>query len=75
MALSVACLVITTVVSKVFDRAVNVLAEDFGILPTLSIRSLVTSQEEILQPTLLVIAGMALWQCQRARRRCDPVRA
>lgn len=68
MALSVAVFVVTMVVSKVFDRSINLLAEDFAIVTPLVVHALVAAQEEILELSLPVIAGIALWQHGRTRR-------
>lgn len=60
--ITIAVFVVTLVVSKVLDRSINVLAEDFQIYSSFSIKALVSSFEEILELALPVLAGVAFIQ-------------
>ena len=61
LAITVLCFFVTMIVSKVFDRSINVLAEDFDLHVTLSAKALVSVLEESLELclTLLAVIGMA----------------
>lgn len=61
VAATTACFVLVLVVSKVLDRSVNVLAEDFQVVTSQDVHALVSSLEEILElglPLLAVLGGL-----------------
>ncbi|RZL08428.1 MAG: hypothetical protein EOP40_13145 [Rubrivivax sp.] len=62
VAITVACFLGTLVASKVFDRLINILAEDYQLVVTPGIDSIVTALEEILELGLPVLAATALLQ-------------
>lgn len=51
----------TMVVSKILDRAINLLAEDWGIHTSDSILALVSALEESIELSLPLIAAYGLW--------------
>jgi hypothetical protein len=57
-----ACFIATMVVSKVFDRSINILAEDFGMRFSQEVDSFVTSFEETLELFLPLLAVLGLAQ-------------
>lgn len=57
--------VLTLVASKILDRSVDILAEDFGVVLLQSTRALMTALEELLELSLPVLAGLALAQYRR----------
>lgn len=67
VACSIALFFITMVISKVLDRSINVLAEDFGISSSASVLALVSALEETVELALPVMAGLARWQYLRLR--------
>lgn len=68
VACSIALFFITMAISKVLDRSINVLAEDFGIASSASVLALVSALEETVELSLPVMAGLARWQYLRLRR-------
>jgi hypothetical protein len=62
VAITLACFLATLVVSKVFDRSIAILAEDYHVIVTPSIDSIVTALEELLELGLPVIAATGLLQ-------------
>jgi hypothetical protein len=66
--ITVAIFIATMVVSKVFDRSVNILAEDYGIATPLSINALVAAVEEISELSLPFVAAIGFFQHRRATR-------
>lgn len=62
VAITLACFVVTLVASKVFDRSIAILAEDYHLIVTPSIDSVVTALEEILELGLPVLAATGLLQ-------------
>jgi hypothetical protein len=57
----------TVVITKILDRSVNTLAEDFGVLTPPSIGVLVGALEEIMELTPPMIAAIGWWQVSRSR--------
>lgn len=68
VACSIALFFVTMAISKVLDRSINVLAEDFGIASSASVLALVSALEETVELSLPVMAGLARWQYLRLRR-------
>lgn len=68
VATTVAIFLITMVVSKVFDRSINILVEDFGIVTPAATGALVGAVEEILELSLPLVAAIGFIQ----HRRVDP---
>ncbi len=66
VAVTVFVFVLTLVASKVFDRSVDILAQDFGVVLSASTRALMTALEELLELSLPVLAGLAVVQYRRA---------
>lgn len=64
---TVVIFVVTMVITKIFDRSMNVLAEDFGVLTPPSIGVLVGALEEIMELTPPMIAAIGWWQVSSAR--------
>lgn len=60
--ITIATFLVTLVVSKCLDRAVNVLAEDYQVFVTFSTKALVSSFEEILEASLPVLAALGVVQ-------------
>jgi hypothetical protein len=69
VATSIVVLVGAMAVSKVLDRSVNVLAEDFGIVASTQVHALVGALEEIIELSLPLVAGLAWWQARPAAVR------
>lgn len=69
LAVTVACFFATMAVSKVFDRSLNILAEDFGVVFPVSVHALVAALEEILELSLPIIAAVGLLQPRWASGR------
>lgn len=69
---TVATLVATTVITKLLDRSINVLAEDFGVATSPSTRALVSALEETMELGLPLMVALALWQYLRRRRAHMP---
>lgn len=69
LAITVLCFFVTMLVSKVFDRSINVLAQDFGVHVTLSAKALVSVLEESLELCLTLLAVIGLAQHRRRARR------
>ena len=59
--------VVTMVITKILDRSVNTLAEDFGVLTPPSIGVLVGALEEIMELTPPMIAAIGWWQVSRSQ--------
>lgn len=73
-AITLACFMATLVVSKLLDRSINVLAEDFGLRFSVSVFALALCLEEVLELSLPLIAGLALLQRRfafEASSRCS----
>lgn len=70
-AITLASLLATLVISKVFDRSINILSEDFLVTVTPSVKALVSALEEILELGLPVLAGTALLQ-RRILAKAEP---
>lgn len=66
VAVTMVCFFVTMFVSKVFDRSINILAEDFGMRFGEAVGSMVTSFEETLEFFLPILAILGLAQ-HRAR--------
>ena len=64
-AITVLCFFVTMIVSKVFDRSINVLAEDYDVHVTLSVKALVSVLEESLELCLALLAAIGLAQHRR----------
>lgn len=62
VAVTVACFLVSLVVSKVFDRSVNLLAEDYHVITPLGISALLSALEEIMELGLPVLAATGLLQ-------------
>lgn len=66
------CFFVTMVISKILDRAINLLAEDYDVHVGPSIHALVSALEESIELSLPLIAAYGLWRFglrwQRARR-------
>ena len=69
---TVATLVATTVITKLLDRSVNVLAEDFGVATSPSTRALVSALEETMELGLPLMVALALRQYLRRPRAHMP---
>ena len=67
VACSIALFFVTMAISKVLDRSINVLAEDFGIASSASVLALVSALEETVELALPVMAGLARWQYLRLK--------
>lgn len=67
--ISVAVFVVTLILTKLLDRTVGVLTEDFGLAIPASLAALVVDLEEVGELALPAIAMLALWQhrCLRSR--------
>lgn len=65
LAITVLCIFVTMFVSKVFDRSINVLAQDFGVHVTLSAKALVSVLEESLELCLTLLTVIGLTQHRR----------
>jgi predicted MFS family arabinose efflux permease len=63
---------VTLIVSKMLDRSVNLLAEDYGVVTPPSIDVLIRALEEILELSLPLIVLVGWWQSRVARP--SPVR-
>lgn len=63
---TVVIFVVTMVITKILDRSVNTLAEDFGVLTPPSIGVLVGALEEIMELTPPMIAAIGWWQVSRS---------
>lgn len=59
------------IISKVLDRAINLLAEDWGVHTSEGIHALVSALEETLELSLPLIAAYGLW-CYARRWRARP---
>ena len=68
VAASIAVFVVTMAATKVLDRSLNILIEDFGMVFAPATGLLVGSLEETVELALPLIALVAWWQ-QRAARR------
>lgn len=66
--------VVTMIVSKVLDRSVNVLAEDYGVTFELPTRALIGVLEEILELSLPIVAAAGFIQHRSIRSRMTEVR-
>jgi hypothetical protein len=64
---TVVIFVVTMVITKILDRSVNTLAEDFGVLTPPSIRMLVSALEEIMELSPPMVAAIGWWQVSRSR--------
>jgi hypothetical protein len=69
VAISVATLFITTFITKVLDRAINLLAEDYGVHTSFSVKALVSALEETMELGLPIMVALCLWQFLRAPPR------
>jgi hypothetical protein len=67
VAVTVATLLVTTGITKILDRSVNLLANDHGIVATPPIRALVSALEESMELGLPLMVTLALWQYLRPR--------
>jgi hypothetical protein len=67
VACSLAIFFATLVITKVLDRAINVLAGDFGVSTSTEIHALVSALEETVEMSLPVIAALARWQYLKLR--------
>lgn len=68
LATTVAVFFVTMVVSKVFDRSINILIEDFGVVTPVSIGVLVGAVEEILELSLPLVAAIGFVQHRQGHR-------
>lgn len=66
VAVTVFVFVLTLVASKVFDRSVDILAQDFGVVLSASTRALMTALEELLELSLPALAALAVLQYRGA---------
>jgi hypothetical protein len=64
---TVVIFVVTILITKILDRSVNVLAEDFGVLTPPTIRVLVGALEEIIELSPPMVAAIGWWQVSRSR--------
>lgn len=64
---TVVIFIVTMVITKILDRSVNTLAEDFGVLTPPSIRMLVSTLEEIMELSPPMVAAIGWWQASRSR--------
>lgn len=62
VAWSIAIFFTTMVITKVLDRSINVLDQDFGIPSSASVLALVSALEETVEMALPLIAALARWQ-------------
>lgn len=62
VAWSIAIFFTTMVISKVLDRSINILDQDFGIPASASVLALVSALEETVEMALPMIAAVARWQ-------------
>ncbi len=81
MACSIAVLVITLVITKLMDRSISVLGQDFGLHASASTVALVSALEETVEMSLPMIASWARLQymklatCRSRLHKKPPVRA
>lgn len=68
VATTVAVFFVTMVVSKVFDRSINILIEDFGVITPAATGVLVGAVEEILELSLPLVAAIGFMQHRRGNR-------
>ncbi|MBA3591738.1 MAG: hypothetical protein H0W38_19670 [Methylibium sp.] len=66
LATTVAIFLVTMIVSKVFDRSINILNEDFGIVTPVATGVLVGAVEEILELSLPLVAAIGFVQHRRS---------
>ena len=64
---TVVIFVVTMVITKILDRSVNMLAEDFEVLTAPSIHVLVSTLEEIMELSPPMVAAIGWWQVSRSR--------
>lgn len=69
VAVTIACFLVTMAVSKVFDRSISILAEDYGIFFAEPVHALVAALEEILELSLPLILALGLAQHRWLPRR------
>jgi len=62
VATTVVCFLVAMLVSKVLDRSINLLAEDYGVYASASVHALVSALEEILELSLPLIALLGALQ-------------
>ncbi len=65
VAVTVATLLVTTAITKVLDRSINLLIQDHGIVAAPSIRALVAALEESMELGLPLMVTLAVWQYLR----------
>ena len=65
LATTVACFILTMIVSKMFDRSVSILEDDYGIVASASAHALVSALEEIMELSLPLIAAWGVLQSRR----------
>lgn len=70
-AMTVLVFVSTLVISKVLDRSVNVLSEDFGLSVSEALRTCALALEETLELSLPVLFMVGLLQWREERRRAE----
>lgn len=68
VATTVAIFLVAMVVSKVFDRSINILIEDFGVITPASTGALVGAVEEILELSLPLVAAIGFVQHRQGDR-------
>jgi hypothetical protein len=74
VAVTIAWFMATIVVSKVLDRSVNLLIEDFGVPVGPSVHALVSAVEEVSELVLPLLAALALLQHVGGADRAAPRR-
>ncbi|MEF7612829.1 hypothetical protein V4F39_02830 [Aquincola sp. MAHUQ-54] len=65
LAVTVAAFIVTLVATKIIDRSFAILAEDFGIVMSASVDTVLSALEEIGECALPVIAAVGVWQYRR----------
>ncbi len=69
VAVTIAVFIVTMGVTKVIDRSLNILAEDYGVPVTLHTRTIFMSLEETIELGLPLLAILALAQNHGLRKR------
>lgn len=66
---SIAIFFATMAITKVLDRSINILDQDFGIPSSASVLALVSALEETVEMALPMIAALARWQYLKLKPR------
>ncbi|MES2959677.1 MAG: hypothetical protein V4792_15915 [Pseudomonadota bacterium] len=69
VAVTVATLLVATAITKILDRSINLLANDYGVVTAPPIWALVSALEESIELSLPLMVVLGLWQSLQARSR------